>query len=69
MEETGCEVICSAPTTLAVKGLMVKVKIVKKHLVSAATALLLLPLANHWQTTGKPLANHWQTTFARRFKY
>ena len=23
MEETGCEIICGAPTTLAVKGLMV----------------------------------------------
>ena len=22
MEETGCEIICGAPTTLAVKGLM-----------------------------------------------
>ena len=23
MEETGCEIICEAPTTLAVKGLMI----------------------------------------------
>ena len=23
MEETGCEIICGAPTTLAVKGLMI----------------------------------------------
>ena len=29
MEETGCEVICGAPTTLAVKGL-VKVKKFRK---------------------------------------
>ena len=25
MEETGCEIICGAPTTLAVKGLMMMI--------------------------------------------
>ena len=31
MEETGCEIICGAPTTLTVKGLMMMMMTVKKH--------------------------------------
>ena len=39
MEETGCEIICGAPTTLAVKGLMMMMMmmmIVQKNLKSSA---------------------------------
>ena len=30
MEKTGCKIICGAPTTLAVKGLMMMMKVKKK---------------------------------------
>ena len=29
MEETGCEIICGAPTTLAIKGLMMMIMMIK----------------------------------------
>ena len=31
MEKTGCEIICGAPTTLAVKGLMMMMMIEKQQ--------------------------------------
>ena len=31
MEKTGCKIICGAPTTLAVKGLMMMIMILKMH--------------------------------------
>ena len=31
MEETGCKIICGAPTTLAVKGLMVVMMIMLRN--------------------------------------
>ena len=38
MEETGCEIICDAPTTLAVKGQMMMMMMMKHTSVSSAVA-------------------------------
>ena len=42
MEETGCKIICGAPTTLAVKGLMMMMMITAR--VVGAPQMILLPL-------------------------
>ena len=34
MEETGCEIICGAPTTLAVKGLIMMMMMMMMYLIS-----------------------------------
>ena len=38
MEKTGCKIICGAPTTLAVKGLMMRMGIMIHHLHSSLSS-------------------------------
>ena len=40
MEKTGCKIICSAPMTLAVKGLMIMMMIMMMMMISGAVTAL-----------------------------
>ena len=40
MEETGCEIICGAPTTHADKGLMMMMMTIRRHIHSTAVCAL-----------------------------
>ena len=46
MEETACEIICGAPKTLAVEGLMMMMMRMVKYVKSVITMLLFFTLAH-----------------------
>ena len=43
MEEIGCEIICGAPTTLAVKGLLLLLLLMMMTMITTTTTMMIIP--------------------------